>query len=184
MLKPKWQLSYRDGIDAGQLAAILASHQHHRHHLAKKGGRPFAGAYYWVPNAKQDWSILVHPNAFYEGGEAGHVDVWEDLVYILARMNRVDPTLLLDQIGNCPYGLPRGRVVRMGKGEWGVAHGNDHPTDVQLESTVIDEFCLGDVHPKFFFDEHEQMLSCDYEQVQASLRTSSGLLTPDAESPE
>ncbi len=60
MLKPKWQCSYRDGIDPGQLAGLLASHQHHRHHLVKKRGRPFTGAYYWVPDANNDWSLLVH----------------------------------------------------------------------------------------------------------------------------
>ena len=170
MLKPKWQCSYRDGIDARQLAAVLDSHQHHRHHLAKKRGRPFTGAYYWVPDVDQNWSIRVHPNAFYEGGEAGHVDVWEDLVYIVARMNRLDPTLVLDQIGNCPYGLPRGRVVRMGNGDWGVAHGNDHPADYDLVSIVTEQFCLGTVCPKFFFDDHEQMLPSDAYQVQQTLR--------------
>jgi len=169
MLKSKWQFAYREGIDPSQLAAVLASHQHHRHHLAKKRGRPFTGAYYWVPDDNQNWSILVHPNAFYEGGEAGHVDVWEDLVYIVARMNRIDPTLLLDQIGNCPYGLPRGRVVRMGNGDWAVAHGNDHPANHDLESVVTEGFCLGTVCPKFFIDDHEQMLPGDFELVRESL---------------
>ncbi len=96
-------------------------------------------------------------------------------------MNRVDPTSLLVRIVNCPYGLPRGRVVRLGNGEWGVAHGNDHPAVVRFEAIIIDAFCLSDVQPKFFFDEHEQMLLSDYEQVQSSIRHFPSLPMPIAE---
>ncbi|GAA4445431.1 hypothetical protein GCM10023156_04990 [Novipirellula rosea] len=126
-----------------------------------KRGLPFTGAYYWIPLPQGAWSILVFPNAFYVGGEAGHVDVWEDVVRILAGLHQLNLQGLLSQIENCPYGLPRGRVVRMGSGDWGVAHGGDHPKEMNLESTISDAFCLRDIHSNFFFDEHEQMLSED-----------------------
>ena len=169
MLKLKWRCSFHDEIDAPALASLLTAHHRYRHGLAKRRGLPFSGAYYWIPVANDCWNLSVWPSAFHEGGEAGHVEVWEDLVYILAGTFRLDPTKLLSAIGNCPYGFPRGRVVKMGDGSWGVAHGNDHPKGYELESSVAEAFCLQGAKPKFFFDEHEQMNVYDREQVWAAL---------------
>lgn len=169
MLKTKWQCSFRDEIDAWALASLLSANHRYRHGLAKGRGLPFTGAYYWIPVADVGWKLSVWPNAFHEGGEAGHADIWEDQVYILAEAFNVEPAQLLREIRNCPYGLPRGRVVKMGDGSWGVAHGNDHPKGQDLESTVMGSFSLQDVTPKFFFDDHEQMLSCDRVNVRRAL---------------
>ncbi|WP_345326814.1 hypothetical protein [Novipirellula rosea] len=169
MLKKKWRSVWREGIDPATQSAVVADHQKHRHHLALKRGLPFTGAYYWIPSKANQWSILVFPNAFYEDGEAGHVDVWQDVVRILSCLHHLNVNDLVTQISNCPYGLPRGRVVRMGTGQWGVAHGGDQPTRTNLESTVSDAFCLKGVHPNFFFDEHEQMLPEDWEQTRLAL---------------
>ncbi|MCA9218057.1 MAG: hypothetical protein KDB27_33530 [Planctomycetales bacterium] len=169
MLKTQWRCSFRDDVDPSTLAAILADHQHYRHRLAKRRGKPFTGAYYWVPDASGGWELSVWPDAFYEGGEAGHVDVWKDLVYILAYELRIEPTELHQKIGNCPYGLPRGRVVKMGDGSCGVAHGNDHPMGCDLKSAVEEAFCLAGMSPVYFLDEHEQMLLRDQVSVQSSL---------------
>ncbi|WP_417730856.1 hypothetical protein [Rosistilla oblonga] len=171
MLKKKWQSPWLADVDSATRTAVVISQQHHRHQLALKRGLPFTGAYYWIPIAQDAWSLAVFPNAFYVGGEAGHVDVWEDVVRILAGRHRRNASELVDQIGNCPYGLPRGRVVRLGSGDWGVAHGGDQPKGSYLESTVSDAFCLNDVHPRFFFDEHEQMLPGDRHQVELSIRS-------------
>jgi hypothetical protein len=169
MLKPKWRCSCRDDIAPQTLASLLTAHQHYRHQLMQRRNQPFTGAYYWVPAVDGVWSLSVWPNAFHEGGEAGHVDVWGDLVYILARAFHIDPAKLVSVTGNCPYGLPRGRVVKMGDGNWGVAHGGDDPTGHYLESFVIDAFCLVDAKPKFFFDEHEQMSDYDRDRVRLAL---------------
>ena len=169
MLKPKWRCKFRDEIDSRSLASLLTAHQRYRHGLMRQRKLPFSGAYYWVPAVDGDWSLSVWPNVFHEGGEAGHVDIWEDLVYILARTFRVEPVKLVSAISNCPYGFPRGRVVKMGDGRWGVAHGNDHPTGCCLESSVLDTFCLAGAKPKFFFDEHEQMNAYDRERVKSAL---------------
>lgn len=166
MLKKKWQSPWLPNCDPATQTSVVTSHQHHRHYLALKRGLPFTGAYYWIPLPRGSWSFLVFPNAFYESGEAGHVDVWEDVVRILAGLHQLISHGLLSQIENCPYGLPRGRVVRMGSGDWGVAHGGDHPDGLDLESTVADAFCLNEVHPNFFFDEHEQMLPGDRHHVE------------------
>lgn len=174
MLKKKWNAPWLADVDPATRTAVVTSQQHHRHHLALKRGLPFTGAYYWIPKPDNAWSILVFPNAFYDGGEAGHVDVWEDVVRILAGLHPRSPQELLPQIENCPYGLPRGRVVRMGNGDWGVAHGGDHPKSMDLESIVSDAFCLNEVHPRFFFDEHEQMLPGDRHQVELSIRSNLG----------
>lgn len=169
MLKKKWQSPLLTNVDKASRTAVVMAHQHHRHKLAKNRGKPFSGAYYWVPDSDHKWSLLVHPNAFYEGNEAGHADVWEDVVLIFTQMHALGPSDLLKRIGNCPYGLPRGRVVKLGSGEWGVAHGNDHPPEASLESMVIEEFCLQSVRPKFFVDDHEQMLAVDRDCVQSTL---------------
>lgn len=169
MLKKKWNAPWLADVDPATRTSVVTSQQHHRHHLALKRGRPFTGAYYWIPSKANHWSILVFPNAFYEDGEAGHVDVWQDVVRILSCLHHLDVNELVTQLGNCPYGLPRGRVVRMGTGQWGVAHGGDQPPGTNLESTVSDSFCLKGVHPNFFFDEHEQMLPEDWEQTRLAL---------------
>ncbi|WP_417739161.1 hypothetical protein [Rosistilla oblonga] len=169
MLKKKWNAPWLANVDPASRVAVVASQQHHRHHLALERGLPFTGAYYWIPITQDAWSILVFPNAFYEGGEAGHVDVWSDVICILARLHQLNAQSLSNQIENCPYGLPRGRVVRMGSGDWGVAHGCDHPEGAGLESTVFDAFCLNDVQPNVFFDEHEQMLPGDWRQTKLAL---------------
>lgn len=169
MLKEKWRCSFRDQIDSRTLASLLTAHQRYRHDLARRRELPFAGAYYWIPAPDGDWCLSVWPNAFYEDGEAGHVDVWRDLAFILAGLFPVEPNEVISAIENCPYGLPRGRVVKMGDGRWGVAHGNDHPVGLDLEASIADAFCLGDVNPIFFFDDHEQMLSCDRDIVRRAL---------------
>ena len=169
MLKKKWRCSFRNDIDFPTLCSLLAAHHRYRHDLAKRRRKPFTGAYYWIPVAEGGWSLSVWPDAYHEGGEAGHADVWEDLVCILAGAFRLESNKLFCSIGNCPYGLPRGRVVKMGDDSWGVAHGNDHPKGHNLESTVIGSFSLQGVKPKFFFDEHEQMSVYDRDRVRAVL---------------
>ncbi len=169
MLKKKWQSPGLADVDPVTRSTVVTSHQHHRHQLALKRGLPFTGAYYWIPISQGAWSILVFPNAFYEGGEAGHVDVWEDVVRILAGLHQLNAQGLLSRIDNSPYGLPRGRVVRMGSGDWGVAHGGDHPDQMDLNSTISNAFCLNEVHPVFFFDEHEQMLPEDQHLVSRAI---------------
>jgi hypothetical protein len=169
MLKKKWRSEWLKDVNPAKRPAIVADHQHHRHQLARKRDRPFAGAYYWIPFKANEWSVLVFPNAFYEGGEAGHVHVWEEVVHILAYLHQLSGPVLLEQIGNYPYGLPRGRAVRMGDGNWGVAHGGDHPEGTDLESCITEAFLLKDVRPKFFFDEHEQMLPGDRHHVGLSI---------------
>ncbi len=169
MLKKKWQSPWLNGVDSAIRNAVVTSHQHHRHRLALERGLPFGGAYYWIPVPDGVWSILAFPNAFYEGGEAGHVEIWEEVIRILSGLHRLNGNELVEQIGNCPYGLPRGRVVQMGSGVWGVAHGDDHPNGTDLESTVSEAFCLNEIRPKFFFDEHEQMLPGDRHQVKLSI---------------
>ncbi len=157
MLKPKW----RNDAIRPLSSAMARAHQRYRHDLAIKRGKPFSGAYYWVPDALSRWSLLVFPNAFYEGGEAGHVDVWEEVIQVLSHWHECDPGKLRKTIENCPYGLPRGRVVRMGNGDWGVAHGNDHPAEHPFQEMIVENFCLSEVSPRFFFDDHEQMLEQD-----------------------
>tara|TARA_R110002073_G_scaffold139076_1_gene288946 strand:- start:618 stop:1133 length:516 start_codon:yes stop_codon:yes gene_type:complete len=169
MLKKQWRSPWKADVDRTTQIAVAISHQHHRHQVALNRGLPFTGAYYWIPSKANQWSVLVFPNAFYEDGEAGHVDVWEEVICILAGSYFLKWNDLVTQIGNCPYGLPRGRVVRMGTGRWGVAHGGDQPPGTNLESTVSDAFCLKGVHPNFFFDEHEQMLPEDWEQTRLAL---------------
>ena len=169
MLKEKWRCSFCDDIDFRTLTSLLTANHRYRHDLAKRRGLPFTGAYYWVPVADGGWELSVWPNAFHEGGEAGHADVWEDLVYILAGAFRLEPTTLASAIGNSPYGLPRGRVVKMGDGSLVVAHGNDHPEGHNLEPTVVEAFCLESVKPKLFFDEHEQMNVYDRDRVRSAL---------------
>lgn len=169
LLKKKWRSDWLEGVDPVTRSVVVADHQKHRHHLALKRGRAFTGAFYWIPLKANEWSVVVFPNAFYEGGEAGHVNVWEEIIHVLSVQHQLSFSVLLDQIGNCPYGLPRGRVVRMGDGNWGVAHGGDHPDGTNLESSITEAFLLHSVHPKFFFDEHELMLPEDKCQVEDSL---------------
>ena len=91
-------------------ARMVQARQRFRYHSVVAKKEPFTGAYYWIPDCDGNWEPRVFPDCFYVA-EAGHVEIWPDVVDLLALEYRVPPSQLMAEISNAPYGLPRGRVV-------------------------------------------------------------------------
>lgn len=101
---------------------------------------PFSGSYYWIPLPGAKWELVGFSDRFYSGNSS-HAKVWPEIVNILALNWGKEPEILESQLQTSRYGLPRGRVIRIENGLWGIAHGNDTPRGVSLE-LVRTEFSL------------------------------------------
>ena len=139
-------------------------------------GKPFAGPYYWVPSPVGSWELLGFAGKFY-GDEDGHVTIWPEVVSILAMKWGKEETKLRHRLSDAPYGLPRGRVTRMGNQTWGVAHGNDNPIGTDL-NTVIEAFNLAEVELNVFMDEHEHVIPEDVSLVRNALNAQYEIVKP------
>jgi hypothetical protein len=71
------------------------------------------------------WDVVkCHHLAF--DVEAGHVEMWDALIVRLVTAWHKDVAAFKRALENCPYGLPRGRVPRLGK-RFLVLHSDDWP---------------------------------------------------------
>ena len=139
-------------------------------------GKPFAGPYYWVPSPDGSWELLGFAGRFY-GDEDGHVTIWPEVVSILAMKWEKEETKLRRRLSDVPYGLPRGRVTRMGHQSWGLAHGNDNPVGTDLDA-VIEAFNLTEVERNVFEDEHEHVISEHVLLVRNALNAQYEIVEP------
>jgi len=121
------------------------------------------GGYYWLPapspgNGSPSWSVMTRRQLGFDA-ETGHVEMWDAVVDRLAALWRKDATALRRTLGNCSYGLPRGRVTRPEK-RFLVLHGDDWPRADGLERVLL-AFGLDPRAAKVIFDEHERTMRED-----------------------
>lgn len=145
--------------------------------------RPRTGPYYWVPVPNKQADVTWRLMEFFdrddaEGGQIMHTQVWLDVLdYLALKWNR-DAKILNREIGECVYGLPRGRVTRMSSGQHGIAQGNDNPV-ADWEARIKRVYNLTAVTTKVYFDEHERMMPTHPEAIQKSLRRNLALALSD-----
>lgn len=127
------------------------------------------GAYYWLPKPCDKgvaWDVMTsHALGF--DAEAGHVEMWGEVVVRLASVWDKDVDALSRKLRNCPYGLPRGRVTRPAK-RFLVLHGGDSPCADGLEPVLV-AFGLRHHFVRVVFDEHERTLEEDRMRVTKAL---------------
>jgi len=146
-----------------------------RHLLTKKAllesaGRPQTGIFFWVMNRDLRW--FVEPFWYSHYGEAiDHAFIWRRYLAreISERFNKKDK---LDDIENCEYALPRGRVV-LSKNfkqpgvtdafKFVLIHGNDSPGDLSNVAAQFNVKLQENCVP--VYDKEWTILREDYEQL-------------------
>ncbi len=137
---------------------------------------PFTGPYYWIPLPNRTWELISYVEKPV-GVEIGHIHIWPDVLRIIGEKWGKEPEKLVRRIGDNPYSLPRGRVVFLARQRWGIAHGEDTPPGMTLE-TVRLRFNLPRSQTKLFFDEHEVMIAEHLNALETDLKTKLDLKSP------
>lgn len=163
--RPSPPLDY-NALSPSSRPIMLESRRQFRAAQMRRKGVPFSGPYYWVPTGAGAWRLLEFADRFY-GAQADHTAVWPEVVSILAMIWNASESELLARLESLPYGVPRGRVTRMGA-RWGLFHGDGCPPGATLDA-VKAAFHLDDDVTDVFFDEHEQMLQEDVTALMQAL---------------
>ena len=129
-----------DELSPESRATIRCSRQIYWSSMLQKRGKPYGGAYYWVPLPSGEWNVLDFGNRFY-GRPATHDKVWPEAVSILARLWQVREDELQQNFKGSLNALPRGLVRRQRDGQIVVVHGGDIP-EALLISSVLERFNL------------------------------------------
>jgi len=156
---------------------MLESRRLYRTATMRSTKKPFTGPYYWVPLRDGQWMLCEYAEKYYKEGHAGHVKIWPELVFSLARewgLQGDGPRRVLE---NAPYGLPRGRVVKLGEDKWGIAHGDDNPAGTSL-TMVKRAFNLPRKKTTLFQDEHEHVIPEHVQLVRETLKATYTIATP------
>ena len=127
------------------------------------------GGYYWLPSpgdGSPTWRVVTGHQLGFDA-EAGHVELWDAVIDRLATAWGKDVAVLRRLLGNCPYGLPRGRVTRPGR-RFLVLHGDDWPRPDGLERGLV-AFGLDRYFVRVLFDEHEVTMDDDRRSLAGIL---------------
>lgn len=123
--------------------------------------KSLTGGYYWLPTPvgqSPSWEVVTCHQLGVDA-EAGHVEMWNAVIARLGAAWDKDVALLGQQLKDCFYGLPRGRVTRTGK-QFLVLHGGDSPRPDWL-ALVLSAFRLERRRTRVLYDEHERTMAED-----------------------
>ena len=129
---------------------------------------PLTGCFYLI-RFPEGWHIILFPEKHF--GWMGHPTAWEEYVVplLLTRWKVKGKSDTANQIKNCPYAFPRGRVTAE-KGKRLICHGGDlwdkrgRGTPPMNVSRAIIKNLFGSLL-KEEFDEHERVLAFDRDLV-------------------
>jgi len=173
---PREKMDYRL-LPPESRAIILEVHRQYRLARMRVTQKPFTGPYYWVPLRDTKWKLYEFADHYYKEKHAAHVIIWREVVDNLALEWRVNPDALQRVLENAPYGLPRGRVVKLGDDKWGIAHGDDNPAGTSLQM-VKKAFNLPRKKTTLFLDEHEHVIPEHVQLVRETLNATYTIATP------
>ncbi len=125
--------------------------------------QPQAGIYYWIPLNQEQWSLYPFWEEFY-GEKTIHHIIWNEfLAEELSELYNLREKL--DQIKQCPYGLPRGRIFKTEDQKMILWHGGDSPTKNWLEQ-VQREFNLSPENLQIFEHNHEKPNQTHHDKLK------------------
>jgi len=146
----------------------------------KFASKPMEGPWYYVW-LKPYWKIIAFAHPF--GGEEGytHEQLWENAAAQTIAKHYGLSHEKMTEVDNCPYSMPRGRVVWQGpskeheRGRFVVYLGNDMPKSInkiKFRRDIMSKFNLLvtalDDNDRVVFseDDHEIMQSSDQDTVE------------------
>lgn len=145
---------------------MLETRRQYRLRLMQSLGKPFAGRFYWTPSPTGQWDLMAFASKYHRDPPDDN-RIWNEVVAILSLKWGMDSIQIGRRINDCPHGLPRGRVVPMANGVWGVFLGSDIPTGSDVES-VLRSFHLP-ANAQVMTDEKEQTIPEQAERVRSAL---------------
>jgi len=135
--------------------------------------KPTEGIYYVVrfPNG---WRLMAC--RFDEEGELGHPSFWRywGVAALVAKewqakLRTASPRLTEDDLELLVYAFPRGRVTKLGT-KYVIYHGNDLQPWMKITKRQIEKTFGVTGRCCWQFDEHEQCLTPDKEEMRRLLR--------------
>ena len=170
-LSEKLDEALLDGYPRSMRRAIR---EYRSHLVLKEARRPLEGIYWWVPvpikgTDKFEWTVVPFHEETY--GELLHSEMWD---HILDDMKANWGLKSIENLRQAYAGLPRGRLVKNPYDPgYTIYHGNDSPGPMSKVYSAFNFTPRG--NNKVVFDEHEQMLGGDPEELQRELGTDLGL---------
>jgi hypothetical protein len=134
--------------------------------------KPTTGIFY-VIRYPEGWEVVASRHDEYP--DDGHPDFWRRAAVTAMLAQRWHKALdlpsdeLSEDLRKYDYGFPRGRIAKVGK-QYCVYYGKDIQPYMKISRKMVERLFNIEGKARWVFDEHEQCLKSDKEEVQRLLR--------------